>query len=224
MSETGFYVRSKKSWESPNSGNPHLIKSKPENHGKRTLKDTFQEVAILPDTLSLQPSDTHFVKIGEIVFKDKIALQGIKKVESTLGSCVGLVLLDSETKFSAFAHIMLPERPKSKLDSVKVLKGKYAAEAIPYMLSKFKNRGIPFNSLEAKIAGGASMFEVKKDQYSIFAVGKRNIMKISELLELEGIKITGKDTGKDFGRKMTLFLDDATVLISEPLSGKTHYI
>ena len=57
--------------------------------------------------------------------------------------------------------------------------------------------GVNIKDMDAKIFGGAKMFDVKNESE---AIGERNIKKAKECLASKGILITGEDTGSNYGR------------------------
>ncbi|MFW9996464.1 MAG: chemotaxis protein CheD [Candidatus Odinarchaeota archaeon] len=144
-------------------------------------------------------------------------------LKSTLGSCVGLTVFDPVTKFGGLAHILLSNSPKRKSRANNLYPGTHVELAVSYMLEKFKDRNIPISRLEAKIAGGASMFSSSGSKIPVFDIGERNVDKTVELLRKAGVRIVGRDTGKDIGRTMFL-LTNGRVVIREPVSGKERFI
>lgn len=136
---------------------------------------------------------------------------------------MGLSLYDPETRYGGLAHILLSNTPMRKTRSQDAYPGTHAESAIEYMLKKFSDRDIPISRLEAKIAGGASMFSSNGSKDPVFDIGERNVDKTVEVLRKEGIRIVGRDTGKDIGRTM-FFLSDGRVIIREPASGKERFI
>lgn len=129
-----------------------------------------------------------------------------KRLKTTLGSCVGIILTDGKKKISGLAHIMLPEQLK-----VDAAVGKYADSAIPALVKKMKAKGSREADLEAYVIGGANMFRFSSDK-SIVKIGEKNVEASKRILgELE-IPIILEDTGGDFGR--TVIFDNATRQVS----------
>lgn len=124
-----------------------------------------------------------------------------------LGSCVGISIYDPRKKIGGLIHIMLPENKKG------LRKAKYADTGIPLLLNKMKKAGAKFRNLEAKIAGGAHMFNLDSENSSI-RIGRRNVESVKAILHKEGIDIIGEDTGANYGRTMKLFTEDGRVMIS----------
>ncbi len=134
-------------------------------------------------------SEVVLVKMAEIdVVEDG------KRLKTTLGSCVGLVLHDPDRSISGLAHIVLPEQIKA--DSAV---GKYANTAIPALLSRLLKRGCRRNSLKAYVAGGANMFFLSGDR-AIATVGEKNVEAVKRILTELGIEVAFEDTGGSQGR------------------------
>ncbi len=125
-----------------------------------------------------------------------------KRLKTTLGSCVGVILFDKTRSVSGLAHIMLPERLR---DDQAI--GKYADTAIPNLLSQLERRGSHRNNLRAYLAGGANMFQTSQDSL-ISTVGEKNVTAVRQILGNLGIPIHGEHTGGEQGR--TVVFDNHT--------------
>ena len=81
------------------------------------------------------------------------------RIRTLLGSCVGVVLYDRVARLGGLAHIVLPSA-RGAVDHP----GKYADTAIPALIADFERRlgGKARARLTAKLAGGASMFQVDR--------------------------------------------------------------
>ena len=125
-----------------------------------------------------------------------------------LGSCIGIALYDPSTKIGGLAHIMLPDstafRGEKKVE-------KFADLAIPSLVEDLKKIGAS-PRLEAKIAGGASMFKLK-NSIAREQIGQRNIAAVKQVLSDLKIPIIGEHTGEDYGRTMWLDLEDLSVTV-----------
>lgn len=124
-----------------------------------------------------------------------------------LGSCVGIALYDSQVQVGGLVHVMLPsiEQARSKDN-----KAKFADTGIVYLLEEMIKMGAVKTRIEAKIAGGASMFSfIGKSQLEI---GKRNIETTKRVLIELAIPIVAEDTGQNYGR--TIVLDTSTGQLS----------
>jgi chemotaxis protein CheD len=122
-----------------------------------------------------------------------VAEQG-KRLRTTLGSCVGVILHDPARGLSGLAHIMLPKR----LHQDEAI-GKYADTAIPSLLGQLERRGSRRKDLRAYLAGGANMFQSSRDS-RITTVGEKNLLAVRQILDSLGIPIRAEHTGGMQGR------------------------
>jgi len=113
---------------------------------------------------------------------------------AVLGSCVGLTLYDSNLRYAAMAHIVLPSSDNRVGGA-----GKFADTAVDTMVEKLRRYGIEPARLTAKIAGGASMFETKGP----FQIGKQNFDAVVARLALLRIRLAGEHIGGTQGRRVT---------------------
>ncbi len=125
-----------------------------------------------------------------------------RKLKTTLGSCVGVILYDQARSISGLAHIMLPER---RIDDQAI--GKYADTAIPDLLAQLERRGSRRNNIRAYLAGGANMFQTSQD-CRIMTVGEQNVAAVRQILGSLGIPIHCEHTGGQQGR--TVVFDNHT--------------
>lgn len=116
---------------------------------------------------------------------------------SGLGSCVGIILYDEWKLIAGLAHIMLPDSTLSK--SGPINPAKFADTAIMELINKMEKLGVKRNSLKAKIAGGAQMFQFSGTS-DIMRIGPRNVEAVKKELENLKIKIYGEDVGGNSGR------------------------
>lgn len=144
--------------------------------------------------------------------KIKMAEYGVTKspdvlVTYGLGSCLGIVLYDHSAKIGGLIHIMLPQNNAGKNQA------KYADTGIPLLIKKMTAAGARKRRLEAKIIGGAQMFNFGSEK-TISNIGKRNIQKTKEVLNQLKIKIVAEDVGQDFGRTMRFYTNDGKVRVT----------
>lgn len=125
-----------------------------------------------------------------------------------LGSCVGVAIYDPKTKVGGLSHIMLPDSESFK--TVNKIE-KFADLAIPQMVSEIRNQ-TKNQQLIAKIAGGASMFQLSDAAYQ-GSIGERNVLAVEKSLEKLGIPLLANHTGGNMGRTMIVDLDTFTVKI-----------
>lgn len=117
-----------------------------------------------------------------------------------LGSCIGICLYDPMTKVAAMIHIMLPSRLENTND---VNMFKFADTGIPATLKKMEAFGALRRRITAKIAGGASMFDIPGGGgLGLGNIGQRNIESVRKTLRAEGIKIVSEDVGGNYARTL----------------------
>jgi chemotaxis protein CheD len=156
------------------------------------------------------------------VIKVRIADYGVLKDEGHLmtiglGSCVGIALYDPFSKVAGLAHILLPD---SRMFIKKENLAKFADTAIPLLLSAMKNAGANRSSIEARIAGGSSLFEHTSAELSI---GKRNSESVLRVLADLKIRIAGSDLGGKRGRTMQVCAATGNVTVV-PVGGASIQI
>ncbi|MDW0115711.1 chemotaxis protein CheD [Sporosarcina thermotolerans] len=146
------------------------------------------------------------VRVGIADMKIVKAPQKIRT--SSLGSCVGVVLYDETTKIAGLVHVMLPDSSLGRLESFN--RAKFADTGIYSLVELLKKEGVNPNSLKAKIAGGAQMFQFgSKDTIRI---GPRNIEAVKLVLGRLSIPIIAEDTGGSRGR--TIEFDPISIKLS----------
>lgn len=121
-----------------------------------------------------------------------------------VGSCIALTLYDARLRIGTMAHIVLAEqagRPGTP--------GKFADTALPHMLDLLAKEGAPASRLNAKLAGGASMFQGGGP----IRVGDANREAVKELLGRHKIRIAGEHVGGNKGRRITFEVETGTLKV-----------
>lgn len=118
-----------------------------------------------------------------------------------LGSCVGIVLYDSNSKTSGMVHVMLPDSTKIRNNENPA---KFADTGIDVLIQKLISIGANRNRLIAKIAGGAQMFAFTSNN-EMLRIGERNIEASKLKLQMLGIRIIAEDTGLNYGRTIEFY-------------------
>ena len=148
----------------------------------------------------------HLVGIAEL----KTAVAGETLASLGLGSCVAVAIYDRNMRIGALAHVMLPSKESGKRrEGENMLK--YADVAVPEALSLLENRGCSRIFMEAKIAGGACMFDLYRENQS--DVGSRNVAAVRQILADLKIPVAGADTGGDKGRSVELRTESGEFLV-----------
>lgn len=142
------------------------------------------------------------IKVG--IEEYKICRKPDKITTIGLGSCVGVVLYNLTDDYCGLVHIMLPSS-KEIINNSK--RAKFADTGIEDLICALEQKGVKKNTLCAKIAGGAAMFQFSGNT-AIGSVGERNIKAVKETLAKFNIRIVAEDTGADYGR--TIIFDSCT--------------
>ena len=134
-----------------------------------------------------------------------------------LGSCIGLVIYDQNSKTAGMVHIMLPDSREAK-NLPKP--GKFADTAVPLLLNELEKLGANKAQLRAKMAGGAQMFSMPgKTDNAIFAVGNRNVEATTKMLAEAGIRLVASDTGGSKGRSVEFSTETLKFIVKTLGSG-----
>lgn len=136
-------------------------------------------------------------------------------VTYALGSCVGICLYDTLTKVAGLGHIMLPNFHESSKSENQY---RFADTCIPLMIKEMEKMGCNRRRFQAKIAGGAKMFQVSDDS-SFGNIGKRNVIEVKNQLAKFQIRILAEDTGLNYGRTLFFYADDGKMVIKSFANG-----
>lgn len=139
----------------------------------------------------------------------KVARTPDKLMTAGLGSCIGICLIDKNTKVAGLSHIMLPSSVQARSATNKA---KFADTAIDVLIADMEKLGASKSRLTAKIAGGAQMFNFSGDS-DIMKIGERNARAVIEVLSKMNIRILANDTGGNFGRTIIFDADTGDLLI-----------
>ena len=102
-----------------------------------------------------------------------------------LGSCVAVCLRDSERGIGGMNHFLLPDGESDGLDDGK----RFGVHAMELLINGLLRKGARRETLEAKIFGGARMFDGLSD------VGAANAAFAERFLHDEGIPVIGGSLG-----------------------------
>ena len=138
------------------------------------------------------PSNAKRLSIGDWYFSDK---KEDNSVILGLGSCIALILYDSEKHLGVMAHLMLPRRPNTEFKDALDLR--YIEDAVPFLLDIMRLHDA--KKIEAKVIGGATLFKelLAKDRDSI---GMRNVKSVIKELEKQNIPISKSAIDREHGR------------------------
>ena len=130
-----------------------------------------------------------------------------------LGSCVAISLRDPVARFGGLSHILLPSILESKNKNNPM---KFADSAIEMAVKMLLQKGCLKNRLEAKIAGGASMFNMGGNTINI---GERNVEAVKKKLKELNIPIIASDTGANYGRTVEFHIATGVMLVKSAFQG-----
>lgn len=132
------------------------------------------------------------------------------QISMILGSCAGVCLYDRRKAIGGATHYMLPQWDGSGTPSTR-----YGDIALDLLLKQFQIHGSNFKDLEAKIFGGACMFQAfRAEDGSDDHIGSRNISVALQTFTRLGIFIATRDTGGENGRKIKMQSDTGSVAVS----------
>jgi len=138
------------------------------------------------------------VAISDVKFVSKNEL-----LKTTLGSCVSVVIYPkskkSESTFSSMSHFLLPT-PSHSSDKEKH-PFRFGDYLVNYQIDKMLKNGFDVRELQAKVAGGATMFPLKKKS-QIYDIGNANAEAAFKVLKERGIVVLAKDIGGEKGRSI----------------------
>ena len=126
-----------------------------------------------------------------------------------LGSCVAIMLHDSNAGAGAMAHILLPSKSLAR-DATNL--AKFPETAVPLLVEQLTALGADPRRLVAKLAGGASMFAQLMTPGSV-QMGERNIVAARDVLRRAGIPVMREAVGGGAGRSVRFFVADGRVEI-----------
>lgn len=126
-----------------------------------------------------------------------------------LGSCIGVAIVDPQTKIGGLAHVMLPDSTAIK-NNTNV--AKFADTGIAELVKQMVAAGANKSRMVAKIAGGAQMFAATTKN-DLMRVGERNAEASKKKLKELGIKILAEDTGANYGRTVEFYPETGDFLI-----------
>lgn len=145
------------------------------------------------------------VRMGEYAVAKEGVLTG-----TGIGSCLLICLYDPKAKTGGMAHALLPKRGEQKESA------KFADSAISIMLAEMEKLGADRSRIEARLIGGAKMFQSQiKD--SLLAIGAKNVQSARETLEKEKIRLIGEDTGGNHGRSAEFDLANGVITVKTVL-------
>jgi len=126
------------------------------------------------------------------------------QIRTILGSCVAICLWDSRQHIGGMNHFLLPASSAGHPAS-----SRFADVATRTLLEALQSLGCRLPHFQAKIFGGASMFQ--KPDRAVISLGAQNVAAALELMRKAGIPVSVQETGGTHGRKIMLNTDDGVV-------------
>jgi chemotaxis protein CheD len=155
------------------------------------------------------PQDAIKANMGELKIgegSEQLAAYGV-------GSCIIVVCYDRLRPVAAMLHGILPEKPHGKKEDND---NKYLDAGIENMVKAMIKEGVNIKDMEAKIFGGAKMFDIRNEAE---AIGERNIKKAKECLASKGIRIAGEDIGGNYGRTIEFSVAEKQAVVKSFSAG-----
>ena len=143
---------------------------------------------------------THTVIGGEFAIAkedEKIAFKTL------LGSCVAIMFFDKQNKIKAMNHFLLPKTNSMNNDM------KYGLYSVEAMLNEMYKLGAKKHNIQAKIAGGASIFSTSN---SMGSIGQRNVEFALDFCNSENFKIVSNHT-RGIKSRVILLIDEFSTYI-----------
>lgn len=147
--------------------------------------------------MSLQLASKNFLFLypGEIIISRED-----RPVKTVLGSCVSVLLYDTEKKYGGITHYLLPSHSGDERNT------KFGSVAIPYLIRELMKEGSQAQHIVARIYGGASLYAGNTASPSI---GVKNVLVAKKILDYYTIPVV----------EMHVRGNSARRLIFHPVSG-----
>lgn len=148
---------------------------------------------------------------GDMVVCDQPA-----RVVTVLGSCVSVTMFHVNSRLGAVCHSVLPScRHETMCGGACDEMFRYVDCSLLYMLSTFRNHGIPGSEIEVKVFGGADTLTSRREN----TIGSQNVRTALHIIGLEDLKIKAADVGDSFGRKLIFFSHTGEVFLKRLKGG-----
>ncbi len=139
-------------------------------------------------------------------------------IETLLGSCVAVCLIDPVEKIGGMNHILLPgEARVGRCDAVT----RYAVNAMELLINKIMALGGNRSRLRAKVFGGAHVIAAFSGANSM---GRINVNFVLNFLKLEAIPVVARDLGGRDARRIYFRTDTGEVFLKRIAFAKRHSV
>ncbi|MDB5433368.1 MAG: chemotaxis protein CheD [Caulobacter sp.] len=146
-----------------------------------------------PDT-STYPLPGSYKKVHVIQGEHAVSRDPEVAMTTILGSCVAACIYDAELGVGGMNHFLLAETSDGARMEEEVMR--YGAYAMEVLINDLMKLGARRDRLEAKLFGGAKMFDALND------VGSANASFARRFLEDEGIRVSGASLGGRLARRV----------------------
>lgn len=132
-----------------------------------------------------------FVGQGEVAHTREAVL-----LQTTLGSCVAVVIHDPLTGLGAICHALMPEAEQGDRSL------RFTDVAVDHLLGIYRTEGIPLSRLTVRVFGGAAPVRTRGSRAGIGKAGERNVEVALQRLARAGVVVSSQDTGGNCGRRV----------------------
>ncbi len=129
-------------------------------------------------------------------------------VTYSLGSCIGVVVWDPETRVGGMLHYMLPESSLSPAKA-KAKPAMFGDTGIPALFRAVYELGAVKKRLIVKVAGGSQLL----DDNGTFNIGKRNFVMLRKIFWKNSVLIDAEHVGGSLSRTLRLDVGSGRLLL-----------
>ena len=142
-----------------------------------------------------------FLHPGEWYFGDRHT-----RIHTTLGSCIAVTVWHPSLRLGAMCHYMLPYGGPDAGS----LSARYGDAALQLLVDEMRQLGTRARDYEAKLFGGASMYDVGPQGSSI---ARRNIEAAEALMVKHGMSVVARNLGGTGYRQLVFQVADGDVWV-----------
>jgi chemotaxis protein CheD len=131
-------------------------------------------------------------------------------VAHSLGSCIGVAILDRRTGNGGLMHCQLPSRNVfGSASTQRQLPARFADEGLSLMLRRMEIAPGAKDRFTVVLAGGSSVL----DPNGHFRIGERNLTMVRKVLWSYGLMVRASDVGGDVPRTLSIHMADGRIAI-----------
>jgi chemotaxis protein CheD len=128
-----------------------------------------------------------------------------------LGSCLGISMVDPQTRICGLFHAVLPGTPNGQPPNDPA-SYKYVDIGIENLLAEVLKQGANRNRLVVRLVGGSNML-IAPGMTNSFDIGTRNIETARRVFQRLNIKIAAEEVGGHTGRTVHVYVADSRVTV-----------